>query len=67
MLTITVDIPDNHDALTDLEAALKDGGLDDLRELFMYMAQVAESAIRVEVRHNGNVERHSLNSSGAAD
>ena len=64
MLTITVDIPDNRDALDDLEAALKDGGLNDLRKQFSWMACIAESAIEVEVKH---VERHSLNSSSAAD
>ena len=52
MLTITVDIPDNPGALDELEAALKDGGLADLREMFMYMAQVSESAIEVEVKHD---------------
>lgn len=63
MLTITVDIPANPGALTELEASLKDGGLDELRELFMYMAQVATSAIEVEV---DRVERHSLTSSSQA-
>ena len=53
MLIIAVDIPDNPGALTELEVSLKDGGLDDLREMFMYMAQVAESAIEVEVKRNG--------------
>ena len=55
MLTITIDIPDNPGALVELEASLKDGGLADLREMFMYMAQVAVSAIKVEVSH---VERN---------
>ena len=64
MLTITVDIPDNRDALTDLETALKDGGLADLRKQFSWMACIAESAIEVEVNH---AERHSLNPGSAAD
>jgi hypothetical protein len=67
MLTITVDIPANPGALDELEASLKDGGLDELRELFMWMAQVSESAIEVEVRQNGDAKRHSLNIGSAAD
>jgi len=57
MLTITVDIPDNRGALDELEASLKDGGLEELREMFMWMAQVATSAIEVEVRRNGDTVR----------
>ena len=53
MLVIAVDIPGNRSALGELEASLKDGGLEDLREMFMYMAQVAESAIKVDVKQNG--------------
>jgi len=59
MLTITVDIPDNRGALVELEASLKDGGLADLREMFMYMAQVSGSAIEVEVKRDGNTARDS--------
>ena len=57
MLTITVDIPDNREALAVLESALRDGGIDDLREMFMWMAQIAESAIKVEVKRDGSTAR----------
>jgi hypothetical protein len=67
MLTITVDIPANRDALADLEAALKDGGLEDLRETFMWMAQVSTSSIKIEVRRSENAERHSLTGSSQED
>ena len=59
MLTITIDIPANRGALTELEASLKDGGLDELRETFSWMAQVAENAIEVEVKRDGNTARDS--------
>jgi hypothetical protein len=58
MLTITVDIPDNPSALDELEASLRDGCLDDLREQFSWMAKIAESAIQVEVKQDGNTARN---------